>query len=310
MLVSRRGVAAVLLSNVLFGVLYLYSHFMQPMVGSDVFAWRMVAMLVALSVMMSMGGGWVALREFVSRINQQPWQWLLFVGSTFVVGGNLWVFMWAPVNGYGIDVAVGYFLLPLTTLLMGMVVFGERLNKWQKWAVAFAGVGVMHEMWAAESLSWITLFCCLSYPFYFGIRRHLQTPALVGLWMDLMLIAPFAIAYLVFFSDSMTLVMSQWHFTPLIISLGVFSALAMCWVLYGARTLPFTLFSMLTYGEPILLFVLAVVFMNAPLTGSAMITYGFVWVGLMLMVWDGCLQMRQQRDDKAVSEASTSASSS
>ena len=55
---------------------------------------------------------------------------------------------------------------------------------------------------------------------------------------------------------------------------------------------------------------LAVVFMNAPLTGSAMITYGFVWVGLMLMVWDGCLQMRQQRDDKAVSEASTSASSS
>ena len=41
-----------------------------------------------------------------------------------------------------------------------------------------------------------------------------------------------------------------------------------------------------------------------------MITYGFVWVGLMLMVWDGCLQMRQQRDDKAVSEASTSASSS
>ena len=128
--------------------------------------------------------------------------------------------------------------------------------------------------------------------------------------MDLMLIAPFAIAYLVFFSDSMTLVMSQWHFTPLIISLGVFSALAMCWVLYGARTLPFTLFSMLTYGEPILLFVLAVVFMNAPLTGSAMITYGFVWVGLMLMVWDGCLQMRQQRGEKAVSEASTSASSS
>lgn len=47
--------------------------------------------------------------------------------------------------------------------------------------------------------------------------------------------------------------------------------------LYGARTLPFTLFSMLTYGEPILLFVLAVVFMNAPLTGSAMITYGFRW---------------------------------
>lgn len=53
MLVSRRGVVAVLLSNVLFGVLYLYSHFMQPMVGSDVFVWRMAAMLVALSVMMS-----------------------------------------------------------------------------------------------------------------------------------------------------------------------------------------------------------------------------------------------------------------
>lgn len=300
MSVYHRGIVAVLLSNILFGMIYMYSQFMSPMPGSDVFSWRMVAMLVALTGMMTVSGGWKALAKFTARMNEQPKYWILLVASTSVVAGNFWLFMWAPVNGRGIDVAVGYFLLPLTTLLMGMVVFGERLNKWQKWAVAFAAVGVLHELVVAESLSWITLFCCLSYPFYYGIRRHLQVPALVGLWLDLLLIAPFAMVYLLFFSDSVGLLVSSWKFIPLVVSLGMFSALAMFWVMYGARALPFTLFSMLTYGEPILLFVIAVLFMDAPLTQSALITYGFVWVGLMLMMWNSFLQLREQRQKLAV----------
>lgn len=294
---SNRGIAAVLLSNVLFGILYLYSSFMKPMQGTDVFAWRMMAMLVALTVMMQLSGGWKALAKYTKHMQSthKVLNALLFVGSTAVVGGNLWIFMWAPVNGYGIDVALGYFLLPLTTLLMGMVAFGERLNAWQKLAVAFAALGVLHELWAAQSFSWVTLFCCLSYPFYYGIRRYLATPALVGLWLDLLLIVPFCAAYLTFYSESMSLITQNWTFVPLIIILGGISALAMFWVLYGARVLPFTLFSMLTYGEPILLFIMAIAFMNAPLTGSALITYGLIWLGLMVMMWDSYLKLRAQR---------------
>ena len=65
---------------------------------------------------------------------------------------------------------------------------------------------------------------------------------------------------------------------------------------------------MLTYGEPILLFIVAIVFLDAPLTASAMITYGLVWIGLMLMMWDGFLQMRQQQEDKGAAEVETTVS--
>lgn len=304
---NRLGIAAVVASNLLFGLIYLYSSFMQPMQGTDVFAWRMVAMLVALTVLMSINGGWDKLRQFAARIGKRhaALNWLLLAASSAVVAGNFWIFTWAPVNGYGIDVAVGYFLLPLTTLLMGLAVFGERLNRLQKWAVACASVGVAHEVWAAQSLSWVTLFCCLSYPFYYGIRRHLQVPALIGLWLDLLLITPFAVAYLAFASDSFALMTGIWYMTPLLISLGLFSALAMVWMMYGARTLPFSLFSMLSYIEPILLFIIAIAFMNAPLTASAMWTYGFVWLGLMLMMGDGWRKLRLQKYAAAPKAAET-----
>lgn len=293
MVISRRGVVAVLTANVLFGVIYLYGSFMQPMLGTDVFAWRMVSMLVALTVLMFMLKAWPEAKKFITRMNEKPVQWLLFLLSTAVVAVNFWIFMWGPVNGYGIDVALGYFLLPLTTILMALMVFGEKLNTWQKWAITFAAMGVGHELWVAQSLSWVAMLCCLSYPFYYGIRRYLAVPALVGLWLDLVLIAPVAMVYLLAYSDSFTLLTTQWKFIPLIVSLGMISALAMFGLLYAMRALPITLFSMLTYGEPILLFVLAILFMGAPLTTEAMLTYGMIWLGLSLMMWDSYLQMRK-----------------
>lgn len=293
MVISRRGVVAVLTANVLFGVIYLYGSFMQPMLGTDVFAWRMVAMLVALTVLMFVLKAWPEAKTFIDHMNEKPMQWLLFLLSTLVIALNFWLFMWGPVNGYGIDVALGYFLLPLTTILMALMVFGEKLNTWQKLAIAFAVMGVGHELWVAQSLSWVAMLCCLSYPFYYGIRRHLAVPALVGLWLDLVLIAPVSMLYLLAYSDSFTLLTTQWKFVPLIASLGVISALAMFGLLYAMRALPITLFSMLTYGEPILLFLLAIVFMGAPLTNEAMMTYGMIWLGLCLMMWDSYLQMRK-----------------
>lgn len=119
MVAVRRGVWAAIGSNVLFVALFLYSSWMQPMNGTEVFAWRMVAMLLGLMVLMSAMGMWAELLGFVRQMGWDRVRWCWVMLPTPILASQLWLFMWAPVNGEGVNVAMGYFLFPLAMLLGG-----------------------------------------------------------------------------------------------------------------------------------------------------------------------------------------------
>src|SRR3546814_11567402 len=69
---------------------------------------------------------------------------------------QLWLFAWAPLNQKGLDVSMGYFLLPMVMVLLGRLFYGERLSRVQTMAVLVAAVGVSHELWRSGSFSWAT----------------------------------------------------------------------------------------------------------------------------------------------------------
>ena len=169
----KKGVWAALLSNILFGVLYLYSGWMQPMGGTDVFAWRMVSMLAALWLILLLSHGWHDLFRFAYKVGRDWRKWALIVLPTPIVASQLWLFMWAPVNGYGVDVAMGYFLFPLVMVLCGRLFLGEAVNRLQWLAVALAGAGVAHELWQTHAFSWVTIWVFATYPVYYLLRRLL-----------------------------------------------------------------------------------------------------------------------------------------
>ena len=100
--------------------------------------------------------------------------------------------MWAPLNGYSLDVSLGYFLLPLTMVLTGRIAYGERLSYLQKIAVFFACLGVINEVYQVGGFSWATLLVCIGYPTYFVVRKRLATDNLGGLWLDMALTLPVA----------------------------------------------------------------------------------------------------------------------
>ena len=135
------GVVFAVLSNVLFGVLYAYSSFLAPLSGTQVFIWRMLAMWVALFGYLLISG---RLGFHIDKLRAlrtvKQWAWLLLPTPIFL--SQFWLFMWAPVNGQGVQTAMGYFLFPLMMVVFGCVLFGEKLSRLQWLAVAFAAVGV------------------------------------------------------------------------------------------------------------------------------------------------------------------------
>lgn len=290
----KKGIWAALASNLLFGVLYIYSDLMKPMGGTDVFAWRMVSMLVGLWLILLLSRGWHDLFRFVYKVGRDWKKWALIILPTPIVASQLWLFMWAPVNGHGVDVAMGYFLFPLAMVLSGRVFLGEKLNRLQWLAVALAAAGVMHELWQTHAFSWVTLWVFSTYPVYYLLRRLLCVPALTGLLIDLSLIAPLALAYLLLQSGSMVMWAAPSKYWLLIPLLGVISALAMQLNLHASQLLPVTLFGMFSYLEPILLFALAIVVLHTPVATESLLTYGLIWAGLSLTMLDGWMKMRRK----------------
>ena len=301
------GVALAVLSNVLFGVLYAYSHFLAPLSGTQVFIWRMLAMWAALVGYLLVSG---RLGLHVNKIKNlgsiKQWAWLLLPTPIFL--SQFWLFMWAPVNGQGVQTAMGYFLFPLMMVVFGCVIFGEKLSRLQWWAVGFAALGVGSEIVRTQSVSWATLWVCGTYPLYYILRRLQGIGAITGLLVDLTIFAPFALAYLFFIApSSLTLVGGSSFFIMMLIGLGILSVLAMKTNVDASQMLPVNVYGMMSYIEPALLFILAITVLGNPFESAMMYSYGLIWLGIVFLMIHGVRQLRKANRETKQTKAALNA---
>lgn len=285
------GVVLAVLSNVLFGVLYAYSSFLAPLSGTHVFIWRMLAMWAVLMGYLFINGG---LGQHVDKLKAlrtvKQWAWLLLPTPIFL--SQFWLFMWAPVNGQGVQTAMGYFLFPLMMVVFGCVFFGEKLSRLQWLAVAFAALGVGSEIVRTQSVSWATLWVCGTYPIYYILRRLQGIGAVTGLLVDLTVFAPFAVAYLFLFASSSVMVVTgSGFFIVMLMGLGVLSVLAMKTNVDASQMLPVNVYGMMSYVEPALLFILAITVLGNPFESAMVYSYGLIWLGIACLIAHGVRQL-------------------
>ena len=289
------GVALAVLSNLLFGVLYAYSSFLAPLSGTQVFIWRMLAMWAALiGYLLISGRLGVHIDKLKALGTVKQWVWLLLPTPIFL--SQFWLFMWAPVNGQGVQTAMGYFLFPLMMVIFGCVFFGEKLSRLQWLAVGFAALGVGSEIIRTQSVSWATLWVCGTYPIYYILRRLQGIGAVTGLLVDLTIFAPFALAYLFLLApSSLMLVSGSGFFIMMLAGLGVMSVLAMKTNVDASQLLPVNVYGMMSYLEPALLFILAITVLGNPFESAMIYSYGLIWLGIACLVTHGIRQLRRAR---------------
>ena len=146
-----------------------------------------------------------------------------------------------------------------------------------------------------------TAWVCLTYPIYYGVRRWQGVPALFGLFVDLSIIAPVALGYLLWQQSSLTVVFGSASLLVLLIGLGAVSTFAMQSNLKASALLPVNLFGMLSYLEPALLFVLSVLFMHETLTQEALYSFGLIWLAIAVMMGNIVLEQKKFKAVKKLS---------
>lgn len=289
----RRGVALSVLASVLFGAMYYLSALLAPLDGEQIFGWRMLLTVPLLALFLLWGGDWQLVRATVARLRQEPVLWLVLPASAALLGVQLWLFLWAPPNGRALEVSLGYFMLPLSMVLAGRWVYGERLTRMQQLAVGCAAVGVLHELWRVGHFSWPAALVVLGYPLYFVLRRRYRTDHLGGLWFDLLFMLPLAAA-LALTGPGLGVYAQRPLLGLLVPVLGLISAGALVSYILSSRLLPLGLFGLLGYVEPVLLVAVALL-LGERIAAAQAWTYGPIWLALGLLVLEGLRGLRRTR---------------
>lgn len=289
-----KGIALSVLASVVFGVLYIFTPFLQPLDSEQTFAWRMLATIPFLTAFMWWSGDLSHITQIFKRILKQPAFLIWLIISSLLCTTQLWLFLWGPINGRGLQVSLGYFLLPLVMVLVGCVLYKEKLSRWQMAAVALAILGVGHEIWRIGFIAWETVYVALAYPLYFFMRRKFQTDHLGGFWWDLFIILPVAIYLGFIHSDSMQLILNTQYLIFAVLGLGFLSALGLGSYILASRYLPFVIFGLLSYLEPVLL-AFASMALGERVEAGEWLTYLPIWLAVVLLVIEGILHIIEQR---------------
>ncbi|AZC82599.1 EamA family transporter RarD [Pseudomonas chlororaphis] len=289
-----KGIALSVLASVLFAVMYFYTSLLAPLTGVEIFGWRMLLTVPCMTVFMLLSGEWRHVGAILKRLLGQPLLLLALPLSAALLGVQLWLFMWAPLNGYSLDVSLGYFLLPLTMVLTGRIVYGEQLSRLQTIAAGLATLGVLNELYQVGSFSWATLLVAIGYPVYFVLRKRLAADNLGGLWLDMALLLPIALWFVQSGEQGFAVVDQHPWLYLLIPLLGLISASALVAYIIASRLLPFSLFGLLSYVEPVLLLGVALL-LGESIKAGEWLTYLPIWLAVLVLVYEGFKHLMRQR---------------
>jgi chloramphenicol-sensitive protein RarD len=295
MQLSGRGVLLSVVASVLFALIPGYVQHLAPLDGIQVFAQRVLWSIPAVLLLVTLSRQWAVLRAATARLRSEPWLLAALPMTALLMGIQWALFVWAPLAGRMLEVSLGYFLLPLAMVLVGRLFYGERLRPLQRLAVACAFAGVAHELWRSEAFSWVVLVTVLGYPPYFMLRRWMCLDALSGFVLEMLVLASLAVWLILVWGPPAVFEAAPqlWWLLP---GLGLLSALAFAAMMTSSRLLPLGLFGILSYVEPVLLFLGALLFLGESFDHGQWLTYLPIWLAVLLVGWDsGRLLLKQQR---------------
>lgn len=299
--VDRPGLALGLGAYLAWGFLPLYFPLLDPAGPVEIIAhrvlWSVVFCVLLLTVTRGMPGLRAALRS------RRTVAWLATAGA--LVATNWLVYVHAVLSGHTVDAALGYYINPLVTVALAVVVLGERMRATQWVALGFGAAAVVVITAGMGRLPWIALVLALTFAVYGLVKNRVgrTVGAAASLTVETAAMTPLALAYLGFLAadDRLTLTRGGWHAVGLV-ALGVVTAVPL--LLFGgaARRLPLSVIGMLQYLTPTMQFVIAILVFEEDMPAARWAGFALVWAALVVLTVDGVRAGRPQRRAATVIE--------
>lgn len=277
----RAGLIQGVLAYGLWGVVAAYWKLLAHVGAVELIAHRAVWGLGAFAIIAIAAGQWRALIAALRDIKLVG----VMALSAALLAVNWVIFVGATTHGHLLDASLGYFINPLVSIALGMLVLRERLRRLQWIAIMLAAIGVSLLTWRAGRLPWIALVLASTFGLYGLVRKTARVDALVGSTIETILLAPIAAVYLIVIGGGVlpTASGATW---ALLIGTGVVTAVPLVLFTSAARRLPLSTVGFLQYLAPTGQFLLAVLAFDEPLARDRLFSFMFIWAGLAVFSID------------------------
>jgi chloramphenicol-sensitive protein RarD len=225
----------------------------------------------------------------------REWGWTML--AALLLAGNWGIFVYAVQSDQVIASSLGYYINPLVSILLGLVILGERLNRIQAFAILTAALGVGTLTIQLGELPWIALVLAISFGTYGLIHKLHPQPPLAGLTREMLVLSPLAflaLGYLFIHSASPLVNASLGDHLYLSLS-SVVTAVPLLLFHAATRRLPLVAVGMFQYIAPTITLILATVVYREPFSSAHAMGFGFVWVGLAVFTFDSLRRTRSVR---------------
>jgi chloramphenicol-sensitive protein RarD len=274
-----RGALMGLIAYLIWGFAGLYWAQTTPAASIDVLAHRGLWSLPAVAIMLLLAGN---LRTALALL-RQPRVVAIMTLASACISVNWGVFLWAVTHGQATEASMGYFLLPLVNVLIGIVMFRERIDRPAQVAVCLAALGMLIQIVQLDRLPWVTFALAGSFGVYGAIRKWVSVGAMQGLFLETLFLFPFAAAWFVL-HDGAGLGQYGWSVDLFLIGSGFFTAIPLVLHVAASRMMPLTGLGLLSYVGPSAQLFVALYFFREPFRLPHMISFALVWAGLLIVI--------------------------
>jgi len=227
---------------------------------------------------------------------------LTLCATSLIIGTNWFVFIYSINEARVLETSLGYYINPLISVLIGVAFLSEKLTRPQIVAVVLAFIGVVVMTIDFGTVPWISLFLAVTFAIYGYLRKITAVDPLEGLSVEVLILLPFAIAYLVYVEGQQgTALMHEGGWTIFLLMMaGPMTVIPLFLFNYGAQRIRMATLGLMQYLAPTVQLVIAIWMYGEALTDTHLVTFGLIWTGLALFSWD---TWRRERELRRVARA-------
>ncbi len=285
---ERRGVLSGLFCYVFWGLCPIYWKLLVEVDSFEIIAHRIIWCFAMVIVVCAVGK--LGLRELM----RQRRAWLYLAPCAVIITLNWSVYIVAVNAGHIVETAIGYYINPLVSIVLGIFVFGERLTRLQGIAVALCVFGILFFTVNYGRFPWIALALALSFGVYGALKKKASYPAITALGIENTVMVVPAIVFAIvlaqvtgshaFLGDTVTA--HGWLITSLLVLAGPVTAVPLILFANAANKIPLSLLGFIQYVSPTIALLTGVFLFGEPFTLAHAVCLGSIWCGLALVSFE------------------------
>ena len=287
---TAKGILLALIANFIWGIAALYWIQTKPIGPVDVMAHRALWTLpVTFFIVLFFG----RLSETLALMRSLKFCfWIALAALMLTINWGVYVF--AVTNERATEASLGYFMLPLLTIALGVFMFGERPKPVQVLAILLAIIAVLVQLFAYGSLPWVSLTLAMSFALYGAIRKQISADSMQGLFLESLCMAPFA-AIWILSHDGAGMGVHGLKVDLFLLCAGAFTAAPLLTYVAATRVLALSTIGLLTYVGPSIQLIVALFVLKEPITTITIATFGLVWLGVIAVTVEAGYSARKLR---------------